>query len=52
MLNELYMEEVNSLFPPFLLSFEIFNFNVHEFLVNYGALVNVIQLSIAKKINA
>lgn len=51
-LNTLHMEEVNSLCPPFLLSFEIFNFNVHNFLVDSGASVNVMPLFIAKKINA
>lgn len=44
--------EVNTLCPPFLLTFEIFNLNVHNYLVDSGALVNVMQLSIAKKINA
>lgn len=52
MLNVLYVEEENSLFPPFLLSFEIFNFNVQKCLVDYGASINVIILSISNKINA
>ena len=30
--------------PPFLLTFEIFNHNVHNFLVESGALVNVMPL--------
>ena len=51
-LNALCMEEVNSLYPPFLLSFEIFNFNFHNCLVDFGASVNVMPLSIAKQINA
>ena len=36
---------------PFLLSFEIFNHNVHNCLVDYGASSNFIPLSICKKIN-
>ena len=35
----------------FLLSFEIFNHNVHNCLVDYGASSNVIPLSICKNIN-
>ena len=37
--------------PSFLLTFEIFNYNVHNFLVYFGALVNVMPLSICKQIN-
>ena len=37
--------------PPFLLTFEIFNHNVHNCLVDSGALVNVMPLSFYKKIN-
>ena len=37
--------------PTFLLTFEIFNFNVHNCLVDYGASVNVMPLSICKQIN-
>lgn len=51
MLNLLHMEEVNSLCPPLLLSFEIFNSNFHNCLVDFGASVNVIPLSIARRIN-
>ena len=47
----LHMEEANSLSPPFLLSFEIFNLSVHNYLVDFGAIVNVMPLSIAKQIN-
>ena len=36
---------------PFLLSFEIFSYNVHNCLVDYGASSNVMPLSICKKIN-
>lgn len=51
-LNTLRMEEANFVFPPFLLSFEIFNCNVHNCLVGYSASTNVMPLSIAKNINA
>lgn len=44
--------DANTLFPPFLLTFEIFSYNVHNCLVNSGASMNVIILSIAKKVNA
>ena len=37
--------------PPFLLTFEIFNHNVHNFLVDSGDLVNVMPISVCKKIN-
>ena len=37
--------------PPFLLNFEIFNHNVHNCLVDSGASVNVMPLSVCKKIN-
>jgi len=52
MLNTLQMEEENSSFPPFLLSFEVFNYNVHKFLVDSGMATNVMPLSIVNKINA
>lgn len=52
MLNKLRMEEENSGFPPFLLSFEFFNCNFHNCLVDYDVAVNVMPLSIANKINA
>jgi len=45
------MEEANFICPPFLLSFEILNFNVHNSLVDSGAETNIIPLSITKKIN-
>ena len=32
--------------PPFLLTFEIFNHNVHNCLVDSGALVNVMPISV------
>ena len=37
--------------PPFLLTFEFFNHNVHDCLVDSGASVNVMPLSVCKKIN-
>ena len=37
--------------PPFLLTFEIFNHNVHNCLVDSGASINVMPLSVCKKIN-
>ena len=37
--------------PPFLLTFEILNHNVHNFLVDLGSAVNVMPLSVNKKIN-
>ena len=37
--------------PPFLLTFEIFNHNVHNYLVDSRALVNVMPLSVCKRIN-
>ena len=37
--------------PPFLLTFEVFNHNVHNCLVDLGASVNVMPLSVCKKIN-
>jgi ribonuclease HI len=38
--------------PPFLLTFEVFNRNLHNFLVDSGASSNVMPLSICKKLNA
>jgi len=46
------MEEANLGCPPFLLLFNVFNYNVHNFLVDSGATANVMPLSIAKKITA
>ena len=50
-LNALRMD-ANTLYPPFLLTFEIFNFNVDNFLVDSGASVNVMPLYVANNINA
>jgi hypothetical protein len=38
--------------PPFLLTFEIFNRNVHNCMVDYGASSNVMPWSVCQKINA
>lgn len=51
LINALCLEE-KTLYPPLLLMFEIFNFNVHNCLVDSGASVNVMPLSVAKKMNA
>ena len=37
--------------PPFLLNFEIFNYNVRNCLVDSRASVNVMPLSVCKQIN-
>ena len=37
--------------PPFLLTFEIFNYNVHNCLVDSEASINVMPLSVCKRIN-
>ena len=37
--------------PPFLLTFEIFNYNVHKYLVDSGASINVMPLSVYKRFN-
>lgn len=37
--------------PPFLLILEIFNFNVHNCLIESGTSTNVIPWSICKKLN-
>ena len=51
-LNTLQMEEENSGCPPFLLSFEVFNYNVHNYLADSSATSNVMLLSISRKITA
>ena len=38
--------------PPFLLTFEIFNRNVHNYLVDSGASSNVMPYSVYKNLNA
>jgi hypothetical protein len=38
--------------PPFLLTFEVFNINLHNCLVDSGASSNVMSFSICKKLNA
>jgi hypothetical protein len=37
--------------PPFLLTFEVFNRNLHNCLVDLGASSNVMPMSICKKLN-
>ena len=37
--------------PPFLLTFEILNHNVHNCLVDLGSYVNVMSLAVCKNIN-
>jgi len=37
--------------PSISVMFEIFNYNVHNFLVDSGAFVNIMCLSVANKIN-
>ena len=38
--------------PPFILTFEIFNRNVHNYLVDLGASLNVMPYLVCKKLNA
>lgn len=45
------MLEANTLCPLFFLTFEIFNYNVHNCLVDSGASVSIMPLFVAKKIN-
>jgi len=51
-LNKLWMEEENLGCPLFLLSIEIFNYNVHNCFVDSGGAANIMPVSSAKKINA
>ena len=37
--------------PPFLLTFDIFNRNVHNFMVNSGALSNFMPFSVCIRLN-
>jgi hypothetical protein len=41
----------NKIVPPFLLTFEIFNRNLHNYLEDSGASSNVMPLSVCKKLN-
>jgi hypothetical protein len=51
--NSFSLDKIGNHFvPPFLLTFEVFNRNLHNFLVNSGASSNVMSLSICKKLNA
>lgn len=49
-LNALTLDS-KTLHPLFLLIIEIFNYNVHNWLVYSNASVNIMLLSLAKKIN-
>jgi hypothetical protein len=50
--NDFSLEKIGNPFvPPFLLMFEVFNKNLHNFLVNLVASSNVMPLSICKKLN-
>ena len=40
-----------TLFPSFLLIFEIFNYNVHDCSVDFSEFVNIMPLFFANKIN-
>lgn len=51
-LKTLWMEEENSNCPPFHLSFETFNYNIHIYLVDSSVVANIMPLFIAKKIKA
>jgi hypothetical protein len=44
-------EKSSSHTPPFLLTFEIYNINVHNFLVDSGASSNVMPYFVCKKLN-
>lgn len=41
--------DANTFFPQFLLTFEIFNYNVHNYLIDYGGSLKIIPLNVAKK---
>jgi hypothetical protein len=41
----------NIFVPPFLLTFEIFNRNLHNCVVDSGASSNIMPLSVCKKLN-
>ena len=50
--GELIGRKSRSQTPPFLLTFEIFNINVHNCLADLGASSNVMPYSVCKKLNA
>ena len=43
--------EFRSSTPPFLLTFEIFNYNVHNYLIDSNASTKTMPLLICKKLN-
>jgi len=47
-----YVVNTHKNVPPLLLTFEIFNINVHNFMVDSSASSNVMPLSVCQKINA
>ena len=50
--NSFYLDKRGNPFvPPFLLMFEVFNKNLHNYLVDSRASSNVMPLSICKKLN-
>ena len=50
--NAILGKKSKSMTSPFLLTFEIFNMNVHNFLVDSTASSNIIPYAISKRINA
>jgi hypothetical protein len=44
-------DKSNSHTPPFILTFEIFYKNVYNYLVDFGASLNIMPYSVCKKIN-
>lgn len=44
-------QKSRSITPPFLLTFEIFNNNVHNCMVDFGASSNVMHFSVCQKLN-
>lgn len=50
--NAILGKKSKSMTPPFLLTFEIFNMNIHNFLVDYDMSSNIKNYVIAKNINA
>jgi hypothetical protein len=44
-------KKVKPFIPPFLLTFEVFNMNLHNCLVDSRASSNIMPLSICKKLN-
>jgi hypothetical protein len=49
--NAIIGKTLKSMTPHFVLTFEIFNINVHNLLIEYGASYNVIPYAVCNKIN-